>query len=141
VVGTGAYRNVAALPNPAVDGKAMAKLPRNVGFDVVEGANLTRDRMTERLLEFGRKAEGADVALVDAARGGDPVAKPSRQGRCLDNKSARCVLRNVAHEQKPRKRSLPPCSNHRKDKANIRGTAEACRIVRPIRCPSWSAQP
>jgi Caspase domain/Putative peptidoglycan binding domain len=30
---------------------------------VVEGANLTRDKMTERLLEFGKKAEGADVAL------------------------------------------------------------------------------
>src|SRR3982074_3401220 len=41
----------------------MAKLLRNVGFEVVEGANLTRDRMTERLLEFGKKAEGADVAL------------------------------------------------------------------------------
>ena len=41
----------------------MAKLLRNVGFDVVEGANLTRDKMTEKLLEFGKKAEGADVAL------------------------------------------------------------------------------
>jgi len=63
VVGNSAYRNVAPLPNPAVDEKSMAKLLRNVGFDVVEGANLTRDKMTEKLLEFGRKAEGADVAL------------------------------------------------------------------------------
>jgi hypothetical protein len=63
VVGNGAYKNVAPLPNPAVDAKSMAKLLRNVGFDVVEGANLTRDKMTERLLEFGKKAEGADVAL------------------------------------------------------------------------------
>jgi hypothetical protein len=63
VVGNGAYKNVAALPNPAVDAKSMAKLLRNVGFDVVEGANLTRDRMTEKLLDFGKKAEGADVAL------------------------------------------------------------------------------
>jgi hypothetical protein len=30
---------------------------------VVEGANLSRDKMTEKLLEFGKKAEGADVAL------------------------------------------------------------------------------
>ena len=36
---------------------------RNVGFDVVEGSNLTRDKMTEKLLDFGKKAEGADVAL------------------------------------------------------------------------------
>jgi Caspase domain/Putative peptidoglycan binding domain len=63
VVGNGAYKNVAALPNPAIDAKAMAKVLRNVGFDVVEGTNLTRDKMTERLLEFGKKAEGADVAL------------------------------------------------------------------------------
>jgi uncharacterized caspase-like protein len=63
VVGNGAYKNVAALPNPAIDAKSMAKVLRNVGFDVVEGSNLTRDKMTERLLEFGKKAEGADVAL------------------------------------------------------------------------------
>jgi hypothetical protein len=63
VVGNGAYKNVAPLPNPAVDARSMARVLRNVGFDVVEGANLTRDKMTERLLEFGKKAEGADVAL------------------------------------------------------------------------------
>jgi Caspase domain/Putative peptidoglycan binding domain len=63
VVGNGAYKNVAALPNPAIDAKSMAKVLRNIGFDVVEGANLTRDKMTEKLLEFGKKAEGADVAL------------------------------------------------------------------------------
>src|SRR5258706_12322043 len=63
VVGNGAYKNVAPLPNPAIDAKSMAKVLRNVGFDVVEGANLTGDKMTEKLLEFGKKAEGADVAL------------------------------------------------------------------------------
>ena len=63
VVGNGAYRNVAALPNPAIDARSMAKVLRNVGFDVVEGTNLTRDKMTEKLVEFGRKAAGADVAL------------------------------------------------------------------------------
>ena len=63
VVGNGAYKNVAQLPNPPVDAKAMAGVLRNVGFDVVEGTNLTRDTMTERLLEFGKKAQGADVAV------------------------------------------------------------------------------
>jgi hypothetical protein len=63
VVGNGAYRNVATLPNPPIDAKAMAAVLRNVGFDVVEGTNLTRDSMTERLLEFGQKAQGADVAV------------------------------------------------------------------------------
>ncbi len=63
VVGNGTYKNVAALPNPPIDAKAMAAVLRNVGFDVVEGTNLTRDIMTERLLEFGQKAQGADVAV------------------------------------------------------------------------------
>jgi uncharacterized caspase-like protein len=63
VVGNGAYKNVAQLPNPAADAKAMAKLLRNVGFEVVEGSNLTRDQMTEKLLDFGKRAESADVAL------------------------------------------------------------------------------
>ncbi|HEY0909939.1 MAG TPA: caspase family protein [Bradyrhizobium sp.] len=63
VVGNGAYKNVAALPNPPIDAKAMAATLRNVGFDVVEGTNLTRDTMTDRLLEFGKKAQGADVAV------------------------------------------------------------------------------
>src|ERR1700694_893599 len=63
VVGNGAYKNVAALPNPAIDAKAMASALRNVGFEVVEGTNLTRDKMTERLLDFGKKAQNADVAV------------------------------------------------------------------------------
>ena len=63
VVGNGTYKNVAPLPNPAVDAKSMAKVLRNVGFDVVEGTNLTREKMTEKLLDFGKKAEGADVAV------------------------------------------------------------------------------
>jgi hypothetical protein len=41
----------------------MAGVLRNAGFEVVEGTNLPRDKMTERLLEFGQKAQGADVAL------------------------------------------------------------------------------
>jgi uncharacterized caspase-like protein len=63
VVGNGAYKNVAPLPNPPIDAKAMAGVLRNVGFEVVEGTNLTRDKMTERLLDFGQKAQGADVAV------------------------------------------------------------------------------
>jgi Caspase domain/Putative peptidoglycan binding domain len=63
VVGNGAYKNVAQLPNPPIDAKAMASVLRNVGFEVVEGTNLTRDKMTEKLLDFGKKAQGADVAV------------------------------------------------------------------------------
>src|SRR5450631_2578432 len=63
VVGNGTYKNVAPLANPPIDAKSMAGVLRNAGFDVVEGINLTRDKMTERLLEFGKKTQGADVAV------------------------------------------------------------------------------
>src|SRR5260370_16724916 len=68
VVGNGAYKNVQPLPNPPIDAKAMAGGLRNVGFNAVEGTNLTRDRMTARLLEFCNTAQGADVAPFLHAR-------------------------------------------------------------------------
>jgi uncharacterized caspase-like protein len=63
VVGNGAYKNVTELPNPPVDAKAIAAALRNVGFEVVEGINLTRDQMTAKLLDFGNRTQGADVAI------------------------------------------------------------------------------
>ena len=63
VVGNGAYRNAPVLPNPPLDAEAMTATLRKAGFDVVEGIDLTRDQMTERLLEFGKKADGADIAV------------------------------------------------------------------------------
>src|SRR3954467_617656 len=63
VVGNGAYKAVAQLPNPPIDAKAMASTLRNVGFEVIEGSNLSRDQMREKLLDFGRKAQGSDIAV------------------------------------------------------------------------------
>jgi uncharacterized caspase-like protein len=63
VVGNGAYKYVQKLPNAPFSAKAMAALLRNIDFEVIDGFDLTRDQMTERLLEFGKKAEGADLAL------------------------------------------------------------------------------
>jgi uncharacterized caspase-like protein len=63
VIGNGAYKNVAKLENPQGDAHAMTTLFKSVGFDVVEGTDLTRDKLTERFLEFGKKAQGADIAV------------------------------------------------------------------------------
>jgi uncharacterized caspase-like protein len=41
----------------------MAATLSTVGFEVIEGSNLSRDQMTEKLLDFGRKAQGSDVAV------------------------------------------------------------------------------
>lgn len=64
VVGNSAYKTVPMLPNPTIDAKAMAVALRNVGFEVVEGSNLTRDTMTAKLIEFGQKSQGADTAVL-----------------------------------------------------------------------------
>ena len=74
VVGNGAYKNVAQLPNPPIDARAMAATLRNVGFEVIEGSNLTRDQMTEKLLDFGRKAQGSDIAVFYYAGHGIAVS-------------------------------------------------------------------
>jgi len=63
VMGNGAYKNAAKLENPAGDAHAMATLLKSVGFDVVEGTDLTRDRMSEKLLNFGKKAAAADITV------------------------------------------------------------------------------
>lgn len=63
VVGNSAYKNVAELPNPSLDAKAMSSLLRNAGFDVVEGTDLTRDAMTEKLRDFAVRTQDSDVAI------------------------------------------------------------------------------
>ena len=63
VIGNGAYSKVAKLPNPPKDAEAMAALLRNVGFDVVQGTNLTHTGMTDTLRKFAAEAENADVAV------------------------------------------------------------------------------
>jgi uncharacterized caspase-like protein len=62
VLGNGTYKNVEHVPNAPVSAKAMTALLQSIGFDVVEGIDLTRDAMTAKLLDFGKRASGADIA-------------------------------------------------------------------------------
>src|SRR5262249_30764570 len=64
VIGNSRYVNVDALPNPANDARAVAKALRDVGFDVTDGVDLTRDGMEQQIREFLRKAEAATVRLL-----------------------------------------------------------------------------
>jgi uncharacterized caspase-like protein len=63
VVGNGTYKNVVQLPNPPIDAKAVASMLRNIGFEVIEGTNLDHKAMTDKLLDFGNKAQNADLAV------------------------------------------------------------------------------
>jgi hypothetical protein len=64
VVGNGAYRNVPALPNPPNDAKDIAGAFERLGFTVRVVTDATYDGMRRGLLEFGRQARDADVAVV-----------------------------------------------------------------------------
>ena len=63
VAGNGAYKNAPKLSSPPTDAIAMAKVLRSIGFDVVEGTNLTRSETKEKLIDFGNRADCADIAV------------------------------------------------------------------------------
>jgi uncharacterized caspase-like protein len=63
VVGNAAYKHLAPLSNPPVDVRAMAGFLKILGFEVIEGTNLSRDAMTEKLVEFGKIVKDADLAV------------------------------------------------------------------------------
>jgi hypothetical protein len=66
------------------------------------------------------------------------VAKPSRECRSANNKSARYAVRKISRHEKRRKiydsEAAGPCFSHRKDKTHIRGIVRSRRIARLARC-------
>src|SRR6516162_5811624 len=65
VIGESAYRSVTPLPNPANDGKAVAKLLADSGFEVTTAADLSREEMNGKV---------GDFAATIAAKGPDTIA-------------------------------------------------------------------
>ncbi len=63
VVGNSDYRYAPKLANPTNDETDFAGVLRRLGFDVVAGTNLDRHGMDDAIREFGRKLEGADLAV------------------------------------------------------------------------------
>jgi uncharacterized caspase-like protein len=63
VIGNSAYPGAARLANPANDADDMTAALRGVGFDVVEGRDLTLQGFADMIDTFREKAKGADVAL------------------------------------------------------------------------------
>ena len=134
--GKGADKNVAALPNPAIDAKSVAELLRNVGFDVVGGANRTCDKDDGAPQFGGPRAVSlpwlSGMAIVGAAT---LVSRPSPERRSANNKWARWARNKPVRQQKIEKKekSKPawPCFSHRKDQSNIRDIGRPRRIARP----------
>jgi uncharacterized caspase-like protein len=63
VIGNGAYKHTAALPNPVKDAEAMASALTSLGFEVIVGMDLDYVGFGRRVQDFARRAENADVAL------------------------------------------------------------------------------
>jgi uncharacterized caspase-like protein len=67
VVGQSAYRAVPALPNAENDGKKMAELLTNAGFDVTAAPDLSQNDMRQTISDFAAKVAGSGpdtIALV-----------------------------------------------------------------------------
>ena len=63
IIGNGAYENAEALRNPVNDARAMAKVLRESGFDVILRENVTRRALTDALREFSGKLVPGGVGL------------------------------------------------------------------------------
>jgi uncharacterized caspase-like protein len=64
VVGNGAYQQVKALSNPPSDASEVASSLERLGFLVRTLTNATFDEMRRALLNFGRQARGAKIAIL-----------------------------------------------------------------------------
>ena len=64
VIGNGAYASAPKLRNPVNDAGQMAAVLGGLGFSVIQGTDLSRDAMEDRLAEFEAAIAGADAALL-----------------------------------------------------------------------------
>ena len=63
VVGNSAYEHAPELRNPGNDAAAMAAALVALDFQVIQGRDVDRDGLFDKLEEFAKAASGADVAL------------------------------------------------------------------------------
>ncbi|XIA65413.1 caspase domain-containing protein [Bradyrhizobium sp. TZ2] len=64
IIGNGRYQKVPALPNPPQDAADIARALERLDFKVTRLDNASAAEMRKSLVEFGRRADGSDVALV-----------------------------------------------------------------------------
>ncbi len=63
VIGNSAYQHTPALRNPSNDATDMAEKLRGLGFKVIDGTDLSKADMEQRIRSFAAELTGADVGL------------------------------------------------------------------------------
>lgn len=63
IIGNGAYTKANPLPNPTNDATDMARVLRDVGFEVLSGVNQNKRQMETLIREFGNKLANGGVGL------------------------------------------------------------------------------
>ena len=63
VIGTSAYQFTSPLANPKNDAADLAASLKRLGFQVIEGYDLTKSAMDGKILEFARELSGATAGL------------------------------------------------------------------------------
>ena len=123
VVGNSAYQKVPALPNPLNDAGDIAASLERLGFAVRRLGNATFEDMRRGLLEFGREARDADMAVAFFAGhgmeiGGEnwliPVDAELRSDTDAENEtiSLRAVMLQVAKARNLGLVVLDACRNN-----------------------------
>jgi hypothetical protein len=74
VIGNGAYEKVPELPNPTRDAADIGRALERLDFKVTQIKNATAQEMRKAVLEFGRTAEGSEMAVVFYAGHGMEVS-------------------------------------------------------------------
>jgi hypothetical protein len=64
VIGNSNYQNVAQLPNPANDAKAVAQLLNAAGFEVISATDLSHNQMIQVIQDFSGKIAGRGANTV-----------------------------------------------------------------------------
>jgi uncharacterized caspase-like protein/cytochrome c556 len=123
VIGNSAYRNVAALPNPANDATDLAASLQRLGFAVTQASNVKLEDMRRALIAFGRQSRSAEIALIFFAGhgmeiGGEnwliPVDAELRSDTDAENEavSLRSVMLQVSHASRLGLVILDACRNN-----------------------------
>ncbi|NOJ42685.1 caspase family protein [Bradyrhizobium australiense] len=64
VIGNGSYEKVPELPNPPRDAADIGRALERLGFKVMQTKNASAHEMRKAIVDFGRAAEGAEMAVV-----------------------------------------------------------------------------